>query len=97
VRGDQCIGRLPQPQLPAAIVPIKGMTAAARRATMTFLQAIFLFGSVLCCWSVLRCLGNERQQRLTDLEQRLRSERDAEALATRPRLPAPAARPNRPD
>ena len=43
-------------------------------AGMTFTFAIFLAGSVLCCWSVLRCMGNERQRRMNELETRLYAE-----------------------
>lgn len=46
---------------------------------MSYIHAIFIFASLLCGWLLLRCLGNERQQRLTELEQRLRRERDLAA------------------
>ncbi|QOV91672.1 hypothetical protein [Humisphaera borealis] len=41
---------------------------------MSFTFASFAVGSVLCCWTVLRCMGNERERRMNEVQLRLRAE-----------------------
>ena len=57
---------------------------APRHPTMTFSLLTLVVGSLLCGWTVLRCMGNERERQSNDLKARLASERgtaDREAAA----------------
>ena len=48
-----------------------------RPPVMTFSLFTLLAGSLLCGWAVLRCLGNERERQVRELERRLAVERSA--------------------
>lgn len=41
---------------------------------MTFSLFILVAGSFLCGWAVLRCMGNEREQRVRHLEAQIEAE-----------------------
>lgn len=44
---------------------------------MTLTFGAFLVGSLLCTWAVLRCIGNERERRMIEIEARIKAEREA--------------------
>jgi hypothetical protein len=51
---------------------------------------LFILGSVLCGWATLRSVGNERDQRVRTLEDRLRAEQAAAEAASPGGSPAVA-------
>ncbi len=43
---------------------------------MTLTFGIILLGSTLCAWAVLRCMGNERDRRMIEMEARVKLDRE---------------------